>query len=314
MSYLADIYRNFDAHFAEENASMVSFPNCTEIGSIVVVGCAGSGKMTILGQLSERFKTSSGSMRIESDIQRVEIRNVIFKIPIIDCPESICSSRSLVAFENCKAIVVVIDSTSDLPIELLSSINEVKNGMSLSPEVHIFLNKTDLLDQDQADGILNTLKTRIKEHINSSFVHYTSTSNGTALLAVSQLIESLLPKQKELRNAMRQFATSLELTDAFLVDLQSKTFLLSSGVAPLDPELFTICQDGIDMFVGIATMMDARSAQSVASVELKDGTFMHFFWSTYDVILVGISDHHTPSATAKNNVLALLHSIKRTLK
>jgi hypothetical protein len=68
------------------------------------------------------------------------------------------------------------------------------------------------------------------------------------------------------------------------------------------------------MFVGLATMLDARGAQSAASVEFKDGTFFHFFWSTYDVLLAGIATHRAPPATAKNNVTALLGSIKRVLQ
>lgn len=72
-------------------------------------------------------------------------------------------------------------------------------------------------------------------------------------------------------------------------------------------------KDGVEMFVNLTNVMDSKSAQPISSVELKYGTFIHFFWSAYDVILVGISDKRIPSATSKNNVIALLNSIRNIL-
>ena len=193
-------------------------------------------------------------------------------------------------------------------------------GTGTATVTSITLNKTDMIDDRSEDGengrerVLAGLKARVLELIEGCDVHYTSISNGTALLEVSLRIESLLPKQKELKDAMKLFAQSLQLSGAFLVDFQSRMIMLSSSRTPLTPEMFQTCQDGLEMFGGIVKMMDSRRDQSTATVELKDGTFLHFFWSTYDVILVGISSSRIPSATAKNNVLALLHSIKRILK
>ena len=320
MSYLADIYRDFDAHFVEENGSIVSFPASIDLGSIAFVGSPGSGKLTILGQLNKKFKLPPGAARIDPDVQKAEIRNVIFKIPIVDCPDSFGVSQPLSIFENCKVIIVVVDSTNEIPAELLLSVNAIRESMSPPPEIHVFLNKTDMIDDRSESGengrerVLAGLKARVLELIEGCDVHYTSMSNGTALLEVSLRIESLLPKQKELKDAMKLFAESLQLSGAFLVDFQSRMIMLSSSRTPLTPEMFQTCQDGLEMFGGIVKMMDSRRDQSTATVELKDGTFLHFFWSTYDVILVGISSNRIPSATAKNNVLALLHTIKRILK
>ncbi|OHS98519.1 hypothetical protein TRFO_35050 [Tritrichomonas foetus] len=314
MSYLADIYRNFDAHFAEENASMVSFPNCTEVGSIVFIGAQGSGKYAILGQLTEKFRHTPGTPHIEEDVKS-EIRNVIFKVPIVACPPNFsASSNPLSIFEKCQTIILIIDSTAEAPMELILSINNIKESLVPQPDVHVFLHKTDLLDAFNAENTLSSLKENVLEYIPDAKIHHTSINNGTALFEVSQCIERIIPKRKELKAAMLQFSRSLELSNAFLVDLQSRSFLLSSGDSRIDGDQFLMVQDGVEMFVGIATMMDAKSAQPIMSVELKDGTFLHFFWSTYDVILAGISDHRSPPATAKNNVLALLHSIKKILR
>ena len=314
MSYLADIYRNFDAHFAEENASMVSFPNCTEVGSIVFIGAQGSGKNAVLGQMIEKFRHSQGSPYIDEELKS-EIRNVIFKIPIIACPPNFSSSSNpLSIFENCKSVIVVVDCTSELPIELILSIANIRESLVPQPEVHVFLHKVDLLDGLNADSTLSSLTEKILDYISDAHIHHTSINDGTSLLEVSLCIEHILPKIRELKAAMQQFSRSLELSNAFLVDLQSRAFLLSSGDSKVDEDQFLMCQDGVEMFVGIATMMEAKSAQPTASVELKDGTFLHFFWSTYDVILVGISDHRTPTATSKNNVIAFLHTIRKILK
>lgn len=316
MSYLSDIYRNFDAHFAEENASMVSFPNSTKVGSIVFTGPQGSGIHSMLGQLIERFKPTPGVSYSDDDVKS-ELRNVIFTIPIVACPPTFSnSSDPLAIFDDCKIIVLIMDCTAEPPIELMLSINNIRESLLSNPEVHVFLNKTDLLDPYSSENILNSLKEKVQEYIDipDSNVHGTSINNGTSLFEISLCIESILPKKKELKSAMAQFARSLELSNVFLVDLQSSAFILSSGDSTISTSQFLMCKDGVEMFVGLATIMDARSAQPIASIELKDGTFLHFFWSAYNVILVGISDKRTPSATSKNNVIALLHSIRRILK
>lgn len=320
MSYLPELYRDFDAHFVEENGSIVSFPTSRELSSIVFVGSPGSGKLTILGQLNKKFKLPPGAARIDPDVQKAEIRNVMFKIPIVDCPDSFCVSQPLSIFDKCKVVIVVIDATNEVPVELLLSVSAIQESMSPAPEIHVFLNKVDMIGDRTEEGetsreqILSALKDRVRELVGPCSIHYTSINNGTALLEVSLRIESLLPKQKELKDAMRQFAESLQLSNAFLVDFQSRMILLSSSNAPVSPEMFQTCQDGLEMFAGIVKMMDSRRDQPAASVELKDGTFLHFFWLTYDVILVAVSSSRIPSATAKNNVLALLHTIKGILK
>jgi hypothetical protein len=316
MSYLADIYRSFDAHFGEDNPSMVSFSNSIEVGSIVFTGLPGSGVLSILGQLNDRFKVPPGSTRIDAEVRSAEIRNVMFRIPIIDCPAACLEAPPQQIFEGCQIIIVVIDATKDHQtcLQLLEPLRAICESLRIKPAVHVFLNRVDLMEQPQAADVVSAHRSLVASLLPDAEVWQTSITDGSALFRVSQCIESLLPKSDELKRALELFSSSLDLTKSFLVDLQSRVFLLSSGVDPLDPDTFSICQDGTEMFVGVATMMDARNSQAVASVRLKDGTFLHFFWSTFDVILAGIATHRVPAATAKNNAYALLHTIKRALE
>jgi hypothetical protein len=316
MSYLAGFYGNFDAHFAEENPAMVSFSSSIEVGSVVFIGLPGSGKLSILGQLNDRFKVPPGSARIDSEVQSAEIRNVMFRIQIVDCPTACLETRPPQIFESCRVIIVVIDATKDHQtcLPLLEPLRQVHASLRINPAVHVFLNKVDLVEQPRAADVVAIHRSLVASVIPDAEVWQTSITDGSALFRVSKCIEDLLPKSDELKAAMEQFSSSLDLTNSFLVDLQSRVFLLSSGIDPLDPDAFSICQDGIEMFVGIATMMDARNSPALASVRLKDGTFLHFFWSAFDVILAGIAAHRLPAATAKNNAYALLHTIKRALE
>jgi hypothetical protein len=312
MSYL-DMYRNFDARFAEDNASMVSFPTSHDVRPIVFAGLPGSGKLTLLSQLNDKFRLPPGSSHIEPDIQRSEIRNVIFRIPIVDIPAPLWSSRPIQLLENCGIIIVIIDVNSDLPLELLQTVNDVRRTLDPVPQIRVFLNKIDMVDPSRSAELLGALDSQISRLIEDAPILHTSINDGSSLLQVSLCISELLPKSGELKQAMADFTRSLDLSHSFLVDLQSRACLMSAGSEPLDADTFLVCQDGIEMFVGLATMMDARTAQSAASVELTDGSFFHFFWSTYDVILAGVAEHRAPSATAKNNVIALLSSIKKVL-
>lgn len=313
MSYLADIYRNFDPLFAEENASMVSFPNCTEVGSIVFIGSQGCGKHSILGQLIERFKPIPGSSYVEEDVN-AELRNVIFKIPIVSCPTNFSELQNTQAiFENCQIIILIIDCTKELPTDLVLSVKTIREQLDPEPTIYVFLNKSDLLDSYTSENVLSSQSQQIKDIIPDSIIRSTSINNGTALFEISLCIESILPKNVELKATMKQFALSLELSNVFLIDLQSSAFMISSSDSTISSDQFLMCKDGVEMFVNLTNVMDSKGAQPIASVELKDGTFIHFFWSTYDVILVGISDKRVPSATSKNNVIALLNSIRSIL-
>lgn len=313
MSYLADIYRNFDPLFAEENASMVSFPNCTEVGSIVFIGSQGCGKHSILGQLIERFKPIPGSSYVEEDVN-AELRNVIFKIPIVSCPTNFSELQNTQAiFENCQIIILIIDCTKELPTDLVLSVKTIREQLDPEPTIYVFLNKSDLLDSYTSENVLSSQSQQIKDIIPDSIIRSTSINNGTALFEISLCIESILPKNAELKDSMKQFALSLELSNVFLIDLQSSAFMISSSDSTISADQFLMCKDGVEMFVNLTNVMDSKGAQPIASVELKDGTFIHFFWSTYDVILVGISDKRVPSATSKNNVIALLNSIRSIL-
>ena len=312
MSFLADIYRNFDAHFAEENTTLVSFPNCTEIGSIVFAGTSGCGKYSILSQLLEKFRLPPGASRVETDVQKGEFRNIIFRIPIVDCPENFSTDRPLDIFQNCNIIIIIIDITAELPRQLLRSINDIRESLTSQPEIHVFLHKIDLIEADNLPNRIQEYKTEISHFIQNVTYHKTSMIYNTALLEVSLCIESILPKLNELKISMGQFANSLDIPQAYLVDLQSTTLFLGFGT--IDPETFSLVQDGVEMFVGVTTMMDSRNAQATMSVELSNGRFFHFFWPTYDVILVAISDQRIPPATSKNNVIALLHKIRNSLK
>jgi hypothetical protein len=304
MSYFSEIYRNFDAHFAEGNSSMVSFPNCTELGSIVFVRQQGSQRAPVLGQLNEKFKSRSGTIDIEADSTRAELRNVMVRMPLFDLPISFSKPATLP--EGCKIIISTVDCTSDLPEDFLLKIAEIRHSVTPVPEIHVFVTKTELIDRSEYES---GIKERIRTKIPNVIIHDTTLNDGSALYHVGQCIESLIVPITDLRDSINNFARSLGLSHAFLVDLQSRAFFLSSDIESMDIDSFAIAQDGVEMFVGIATMMDARSAQACASVELKDGRFFHFFWSAYDVILAGIGEHNVPTATAKNNVIDLLYSI-----
>ncbi|KAH0786211.1 Ras-related GTP-binding protein D [Histomonas meleagridis] len=289
---------------------MVSFPNCIDLGPIVFVGNQGSGKYSILSQLTDKFKISPN----DSQGTQAEIRNVMIKFQIVDCPDFFASSNPLSIFSGCKGIVLVLDCTDELPIDLIMSVNNIRDSISPSLEVHVFLNKVDLLDPQNGESILSNITSQISSELPNSIIHNASITDGSALLHISRFVESLIPKKELLMKEMNNFIHSLGLSHAFLVDLQSRIFFLGFDEALIDLEQFAAAHDAVDMFVGTAAAMEARNSQPTASVQLKDGTFVHFFWSTYDVILVGISSHRIPIATAKNNVLVLLHSIKKIMK
>lgn len=308
MSYLNDIYRNFDANFGEETTKLISFNSPTEIGTIVFAGDQKSGKYLILSQITDKFQISP------NDIQgsKVDIQNVIFSYQIIDCANK---NLFINNFENCKMVIVVVDISQELPIQLLESIQNVKETLSPKPLVKVFLNETDYFEEDENDKqfAIDNICERIKLVINDADIRRISINDGSAIMEVSRCISCLIPLKAQLTEDLKQFANSLDFSHAYLVDLQSRLFLLGNE-ANLDLNTFLSCQDAIEMFIGISTSSDAKNMQPSASIELKNGKYLHLFWPTYDVMLIGISPKRTPIATSRNNVSVLFHSIRRTLK
>jgi len=313
MSFLADIYRNFDAHFADENASMVSFPKCTDVGSIIFIGESGCGKYSILGQILEKFRITPGANRREPEAQKAEFHNVMFRIPIIDFTPGVNSEICDSDIEMCKMLIMIIDITKAIPIDVIQCVQGLLESVSPAPVLSVFLHKIDLVDPENVNNVIQLYKTNIMKDLPEAQFFTTSTLDGSSIFAVSNCIESVLPKKVQLKEAMDTFSRSLELSSVFLIDCMTKTMFLSGGTYP-NRELLSLCQDGVEMFISITSMMDARGSQTITSIELSDNLFYHYFWSAYDIILAGISEHKLPIATAKNNTTALLHTIKKFLK
>ena len=308
MSYLNDIYRNFDTNFGEETSTMISFTNSTDIGTIVFAGDQNSGKYSILSHLTDKFQISP------NDIQgsNVEIKNVIFNFQLIDCTSN---NLFINNFEKCKMVIIVIDLSQELPIQLLESVQNVKETLSPKPIIKIFLNEAEFVEENEEEKrfAIDNIIERIKLIINDADIKKISINDGSSIMEMSMCIQSLLPKKKQLNEDINQFINSLDYSHAYLVDLQSRLFLLGND-ADLDLDTFLSCQGAIEMFIGMTTATDTKTLQPSASIELKNGKYLHIFWPTYDVLLIGISSKKTTIATAKNNVSVLFHSIRRTLK
>ena len=290
---------------------MLSFSKCIEIGSILFLGEIGSGKYGILGQIFEKFRVSPGAPRREPELQKTEFHNIIFRIPIIDCPQNIPSY--LDTFENCKLIILIIDVTKEIPNDLIIFLTNIIEKNHLIIDLHIFLHKIDLLDNLLCNSILENYKNQLNLKFNKIFYHETSILDSSSIYSVSKCIRSILPKKNILKETMDQYCRSLDFTSVFLIDFQSRLFFLKGGKKPSN-EILTLCQDAIDMFISMTSMMESRGSQTTSSIELTDNLFIHLFWSTYDVILIGLSKNKIPIATAKNNTTALFQSIKKILK
>ena len=310
----ADIY-NIDAHFSEGANSMVTFSSVTNLGSIVFTGDKECGKYSILGQIFDKFRTSPGSKE-EQESKNIELRNVMFRFPIVytsENPEQLQKCQEY--FDGCQAIVYIIDLTKELNSQAANEIQFIRNSLLKQPFLHVFLHKKDILlaenTEEYCDQKIKDCKQTFQNIFKNPIFHETSLTDGSTLIALSKVMESVIPQNKQMHDAMDQFAKSLELSNCFLVDLQTRSVFLSGGEEP-EPETLSLCQSGTEMFVSLATMMDAKTAQSVSTIELGE-QFYTFFWSAFDVILVAVSNKKLPIATSKNNVMVLLNILKKIL-
>lgn len=307
----ADLY-NIDAHFTDEATSMVTFNNTTNLGSIVLVGPKDSGKYSVFGQIFEKFRRAPGLSKEKHESKRMEIRNAMFRFPIqytAQAPFDLQQHPEY--FEGCKTIVYVVNAIKPVDTESANSIQFIRNSMLEKSTVHVLINKVDLLD-DNSNVTIQKIKDLLNPIFRDATFHCASLMHGSTINAIAQILQSVVINNSKMIESMNRFARSLELKNVFLIDLQTKLpFLIGGDEATT--ETYVMIQHATEMFVSMATMMDAKSAQSTMSVEIGN-VYYHLFWSAFDVILVGISDKHIPTATSKNNVLALLNTLRRILQ
>ncbi|EAY12154.1 hypothetical protein TVAG_003600 [Trichomonas vaginalis G3] len=307
----ADLY-NIDAHFTDEATSIVTFNNVTNIGTIVLVGPKNTGKYSVFGQIFEKFRRAPGLSKEKHESKRMEIRNTMFRFPIqytAQVPTDLQQHREY--FEGCKTLVYVIDANKPVDTDAANAIQFIRNSLIDKVSVHVLFNQSDLLGSN-LDTVIQNQTTLLKPIFNDAVFHTTSLMDGSTVRAIVEILQSSIPQSSKMVESMDRFAKSLELKNCFLIDLQTKLPFLTGG-DQLSLETYVMVQHATEMFVSMASMMDAKSAQSTMSIEM-DGVHYHLFWSTFDVILVGVSDKHIPTATSKNNVLALLNTLRRILQ
>jgi len=118
-----------------------------------------------------------------------------------------------------------------------------------------------LIQQDGTDAMIQ------KIYLN---YHLTSIYDHSIFEAFSKVVHKLIPQHRQLERLLDYLCNSCGLERAFLFDVASKIFIASDSISPLDPQLYELCCDKIDLVLDISNIY---APKDVEGISCDDGSY-----------------------------------------
>jgi Ras-related GTP-binding protein C/D len=189
-------------------------------------------------------------------------------------------------FENCGALVFVIDAQDDPYHEALARLHDaVVCAHKYNPNIcfEVFVHKVDgdlfLSDEhriecqrDIHEQIYAELKDR-KVDIQLGF-HLTSIYDHSVFEAFSKVVQKLIPqKLPTVVNLMDNLVAHCSLEKAFLFDVVSKIYIATDS-NPVDMQSYELCSDMIDVVIDVSCIYGVRDDGDGLAYDNKSSSIM----------------------------------------
>ncbi|KAL7670447.1 hypothetical protein ACOME3_005382 [Neoechinorhynchus agilis] len=250
---------------------------------ICMMGLRRSGKSSILKVVFHKMSAHE-TLFLKSNkiVSYDDINwNALIQFLVMDCPGhpdfyERCFDNEL-AFQNCKAIVFVIDAQDEY-IEAVHHLKTtIQRAIKIVPNIkfEVFIHKSDGLSDDQKIEIQRDIHQRVIEDLNeqmaaSSLTATTSSSGGTStppqlsfhsssvydhsvFEAFSKVIQKLIPQLPLLENLLNVLIGNCSIEKAFLFDVVSKVYVATDS-SPVDMQTYELCCDMIEVFLDLSAI------------------------------------------------------------
>jgi len=259
---------------------------------ILIMGLRRSGKTSIKNVVFHKMEPSDTlfiTSTTKTNIEDVSCCSFI-TFQVYDCAGQIdlfsdptLDSTSLL--KGCSALIFVIDAQDeDQYNDAISCfVTTLKRGYSINPKIkfEVFIHKVDGFDDERKMEIHREIQQQAGElaHSDSSEkeiyekaylqFHLTSIYDHSIFEAFSKVVQKLIPQQRQLDQLLDYLCNSCGLERVFLFDVASRIYIASDTISPLDPQLYELCCDKIDLVLDIANIYSPKDVEGISADDMS---------------------------------------------
>lgn len=190
-----------------------------------------------------------------------------------------------VLLKGCGSLIFVIDAQDEDQYHeaIQCLISTVKQGYEINPAIkfEVFVHKVDGFPDERKVEIMHDLQQQTNEFINSQdshesmlqnvslYYHCTSIYDHSIFDAFSKVVQKLIPHHKDLEKLLNVLCNSCGLERAYLFDVSSKIYIASDSLSPLDPQLYELCCDKIDLVLDISNIYSPKDIEGISHDDLS---------------------------------------------
>lgn len=254
---------------------------------ILIMGLRRSGKSSIKNVVFHKMEPQD-TLFLESttktNLEDISCCSFI-TFQVYDCAGQIdlfsdptCDSNALL--KGCGSLIFVIDAQDEEQYtEAISCLTStVQKGFSINRSIkfEVFIHKVDGFLDDKKMEIHHEIQQRTSEMLiqdsNDNAMmhkmylnyHLTSIYDHSIFEAFSKVVHKLIPQHRQLEKLLDYLCNSCGLERAFLFDVASKIFIASDSINPLDPQLYELCCDKIDLVLDISNIYAPKDVEGIS--------------------------------------------------
>jgi Ras-related GTP-binding protein C/D len=185
-----------------------------------------------------------------------------------------------VLLKGCGSLIFVIDAQDEDQYHeaIQCLISTVRQGYEINPAIkfEVFVHKVDGFPDERKVEIMHDLQQQTNEFISSQdghdsmlqnvslYYHCTSIYDHSIFDAFSKVVQKLIPHHKDLEKLLNVLCNSCGLERAYLFDVSSKIYIASDSLSPLDPQLYELCCDKIDLVLDISNIYSPKDIEGIS--------------------------------------------------
>ncbi len=281
----------YDESFSKEDDSSNESSSSQFKPRILIMGLRRSGKTSIKNVVFHKMEPTD-TLFLESttktNLEDISCCSFI-TFQVYDCSGQIdlfsdptCDSTALL--KGCGSLIFVIDAQDeDQYHDAISClITTVQKGFSINKSIkfEVFIHKVDgfpderkmeihhEIQQRTSDLLIQDGEAAMMQKIYLNY-HLTSIYDHSIFEALSKVVHKLIPQHRQLERLLDYLCNSCGLERAFLFDVASKIFIASDSINPLDPQLYELCCDKIDLVLDISNIYSPKDVEGIACDDLS---------------------------------------------
>ncbi|CAF1133110.1 unnamed protein product, partial [Didymodactylos carnosus] len=190
---------------------------------------------------------------------------------------------------ECNALIFVIDAHDEYIEVLELLINTMRHMYDRNRQIRfeVFLHKVDGLQENVKMDIRRDLQQRLTDilieySMENALINFylTSIYDHSIHEAFSKVIQNQMRQLRALENMLQMICTSTQLDKIFLCDVNNK-IVLATDNKPVEPQIYELCCDLIDVYVDIANIYGSNNnnpvldSMSFCTIELSIGVVLY---------------------------------------